>query len=92
MPAMPRKLHNSLLALSIVGLLLAGGFLISRPVATAPVPAFAAASAADIDAGRVQFVHDGSSDRWASFEVVVVDGAGAASGAAQTVKVAVLPK
>ena len=42
---MPRKLHNSLLALSIVGLLLAGGFLISRPVATAPMPAFAAASA-----------------------------------------------
>ena len=48
--------------------------------------------AADIDAGRVQFVHDGSDGRWASFEVVVVDGAGAASGPAQTVKAAVLPK
>jgi cytoskeletal protein CcmA (bactofilin family) len=47
---------------------------------------------ADIDAGRVQFVHDGSAGKLASFDVVVVDGAGAASGAAQTVKVAVLAK
>jgi hypothetical protein len=47
---------------------------------------------ADIEAARVQFVHDGTDGNWASFDVVVVDGAGAASGAAQTVKVAVLAK
>jgi cytoskeletal protein CcmA (bactofilin family) len=46
----------------------------------------------DIEAGRVQFVHDGSDGNRASFEVVVVDGAGAASGPAQKVTAAVLPK
>jgi len=73
-------------------------FTVSNPtggwvaLADAPRDAVTAFKQTDIDAGRVQFVHDGSADRWASFEVVVVDGAGAASGAAQTVRVAVLPK
>lgn len=47
---------------------------------------------ADIDAGRVSFVHDGSDGTRASFEVVVADDDGATSGKAQTVSVAVLAK
>jgi hypothetical protein len=47
---------------------------------------------ADIEAGRVLFVHDGSDTKVASFDVVVIDGAGAASGPAQTVRAAVLAK
>jgi cytoskeletal protein CcmA (bactofilin family) len=73
-------------------------FTVSNPTAgwvaltEAPRDAVTSFKQADIDAGHVQFVHDGSDGRWASFEVVVVDGAGAASGPAQTVKVAVLAK
>ena len=74
-------------------------FTVSNPtggwvaLTDAPRDAVTSFKQTDIDAGRVQFVHDGSDGRWASFEVVVVvDGAGAASGSAQTVKVAVLPK
>lgn len=73
-------------------------FTVSNPVGgwvaltDAPRDAVTSFQQADIDAARVQFVHDGTDGRWASFDVVVVDGAGAASGAAQTVKVAVLPK
>lgn len=58
----------------------------------APREAVMSFKQADIEAGRVLFVHDGSAGYRASFDVVVVDGAGAASGAAQTVKVAVLAK
>lgn len=58
----------------------------------APREAVASFKQADIEAGRVLFVHDGSDGKVASFDVVVVDGAGAASGPAQTVKAAVLAK
>lgn len=58
----------------------------------APREAVTSFKQTDIEAGRVLFVHDGSAGHRASFDVVVVDGAGAASGAAQTVKVAVLAK
>ncbi|MBN9266415.1 MAG: polymer-forming cytoskeletal protein [Hyphomicrobium sp.] len=58
----------------------------------APREAVTSFKQTDIEAGRVLFVHDGSAGYRASFDVVVVDGAGAASGAAQTVKVAVLAK
>ncbi len=73
-------------------------FTVSNPVdgwvalAGAPRDPVTSFRQADIDAGRIQFVHDGSTGQLASFDVVVVDGAGAASGAAQTVKVAVLAK
>jgi cytoskeletal protein CcmA (bactofilin family) len=42
---------------------------------------------ADIEAGRVLFVHDGSSGTSASFDVMVTDDSGATSGRAQTVTV-----
>jgi cytoskeletal protein CcmA (bactofilin family) len=44
---------------------------------------------ADLEAGRVLFVHDGGPADTASFNVVVTDDDGASSGPAQTVKVAV---
>ena len=44
---------------------------------------------ADLERGDVLFRHDGTNGRSASFDVVVVDAAGASSGAAQTVNVAV---
>lgn len=73
-------------------------FTVSNPVGgwvaltDAPRDAVTSFKQADIEGGRVQFVHDGSDGKVASFDVVVVDGAGAASGAAQTVKAAVLAK
>ena len=42
---------------------------------------------ADIEAGRVLFVHDGGDSTTASFDVVVEDDSGATSGASQTVHV-----
>jgi cytoskeletal protein CcmA (bactofilin family) len=44
---------------------------------------------ADLERGDVLFRHDGTNGGRASFDVVVVDAAGASSGAAQTVNVAV---
>jgi cytoskeletal protein CcmA (bactofilin family) len=44
---------------------------------------------AELERGSVHFRHDGTNVQNASFDVVVVDKAGASSGAAQTVKVAV---
>lgn len=44
---------------------------------------------ADLERGTVMFLHDGTDTLSASFDVVVADKAGATSGAAQTVKVAV---
>ncbi len=44
---------------------------------------------ADLEKGSVRFRHDGTDTRDASFDVVVADKAGATSGAAQTVRVAV---
>lgn len=46
---------------------------------------------ADLEAGAVAFVHDGSDNMRASFEVVVADAQGATSGAARVVDVAVTP-
>ncbi|NJM55635.1 MAG: hypothetical protein HC841_06740 [Verrucomicrobiae bacterium] len=45
---------------------------------------------ADLIGGRVSFVHDGSAASAASFDVVVRDAAGAASGDAKTVSVTVV--
>ena len=42
---------------------------------------------ADIEAGRVLFVHDGGDSTAASFDVIVEDDSGATSGASQTVHV-----
>lgn len=67
----------------------AGGWV---ALADAPREAVTSFKQADIEAGRVLFVHDGSEGQSASFDVVVMDGAGAASGSAQTVKAAVLAK
>jgi cytoskeletal protein CcmA (bactofilin family) len=44
---------------------------------------------ADLESGRVLFAHDGTNSATANFDVLVADRAGASSGAAQTVKVAV---
>ena len=44
---------------------------------------------ADLEAGRVHFAHDGIAAGIAGFNVIVTDKAGASSGAAQSVKVAV---
>jgi hypothetical protein len=51
-----------------------------------PVDAF---TQADLEQGTVLFRHDGTDEPRASFAVVVADRAGATSGAAQTVNVAV---
>jgi cytoskeletal protein CcmA (bactofilin family) len=42
---------------------------------------------ADIEAGRVLFVHDGGTSSTASFDIVVADDSGGSSGRAQTVHV-----
>jgi hypothetical protein len=44
---------------------------------------------ADLEAGRVAFVHDGRSTGLASFDIIVADRSGGTSGAPATVKVAV---
>jgi len=44
---------------------------------------------ADLEAGKVSFVHDGSATRSASFDIVVADHTGATSGPPKTVKVSV---
>jgi cytoskeletal protein CcmA (bactofilin family) len=45
---------------------------------------------ADLNAGKVVFVHDGSAGGNASFDVLVADAAGATSGGARTVNVSVM--
>jgi hypothetical protein len=62
------------------------GFVALRDSPEVPVSTF---TQADLAGGRVLFVHDGSADLLASFNVVVTDAAGATSGAARTVKVTV---
>lgn len=64
----------------------AGGF-IAR--ASAPAAAIDTFTQAELAAGGILFVHDGSSAS-GSFDVVVSDRAGAASGAPRAVKVAVI--
>jgi cytoskeletal protein CcmA (bactofilin family) len=56
-------------------------------LATAPGRPVANFSQADIEAGRVLFVHDGSANASANFDVLVMDDSGATSGRAQTVTV-----
>jgi cytoskeletal protein CcmA (bactofilin family) len=63
-----------------------GGFLAR---ASAPGQAISTFTQADLSEGKIYFVHDGGSDNSAKFNVVVTDDAGATSGAAKTVAVAV---
>lgn len=70
-------------------------FTVSNPrngfvaLADAPSRAIVKFTQADLEGGRVGFTHDGSATQSASFDIVVADRAGATSGAAQNVKVAV---
>jgi cytoskeletal protein CcmA (bactofilin family) len=59
-------------------------------MAGAPTVAVSRFSQADIAAGNVMFLHDGSGGAAAGFDVVVVDEAGATSGAPRTVTAAVV--
>jgi hypothetical protein len=61
-----------------------GGYVALTTQAGTAVPTF---TQADIEAGRVLFVHDGSRGSSASFGIVVADDSGATSGRAQTVTV-----
>ncbi len=62
------------------------GFVMLSSNPGRPVETF---TQADLERGNVLFNHDGSNGGQASFDVVVVDAAGASSGAAQTVNVSV---
>lgn len=62
------------------------GFVTLSSDPARPVETF---TQADLEQGTVLFRHDGTDTSKASFDVVVVDTAGASSGAAQTVNVAV---
>ncbi len=62
------------------------GFVARASASSSPIERF---SQTDLQARGVVFVHDGSNGRSASFDVIVTDDAGATSGAAQTVHVAV---
>ncbi|GBF28207.1 hypothetical protein MnTg02_03271 [bacterium MnTg02] len=65
---------------------MANGFVALSTAPAKPVDKF---TQADLENGGVNFVHDGSDTKMASFDVVVADDDGATSGAAQTVKVTV---
>jgi cytoskeletal protein CcmA (bactofilin family) len=58
-------------------------------LSTSPKRAVAAFTQADLESGRVAFMHDGSNTNVAGFDVVVTDRSGASSGAARTVTVSV---
>jgi cytoskeletal protein CcmA (bactofilin family) len=58
-------------------------------IASSPRKAVTAFTQADLEAGRVAFVHDGRSTGLASFDIIVADRSGGTSGAPATVKVAV---
>jgi len=62
------------------------GFVVLASDPAQPVANF---TQADLERGAVMFRHDGTEGQRASFAVVVADHAGATSGAAQTVNVAV---
>ena len=63
-----------------------GGFV---ALAEAPKRSVAKFTQLELEGGRVLFVHDGTAATAASFDVVATDKAGASSGMAQTLKVAV---
>jgi cytoskeletal protein CcmA (bactofilin family) len=63
-----------------------GGFVSLAAAPKAPVATF---SQADLAGGQVYFSHDGSEGSQAHFDVAVTDAAGASSGPAMTVNVAV---
>lgn len=58
-------------------------------LAAAPARSITRFTQAELESGSVLFVHDGTAATAASFDVVAADKAGATSGLAQTVKVAV---
>jgi len=62
------------------------GFVTLAGAQSRPVTIF---TQADLQSGRVLFIHDGTDTKVASFDIVVADQAGATSGAAQTVRVQV---
>lgn len=62
------------------------GFVTLSSDPAQPVETF---TQADLEKGSVMFCHDGTEGPRASFDVVVMDSAGATSGSAQTVNVAV---
>jgi cytoskeletal protein CcmA (bactofilin family) len=58
-------------------------------LANAPRRAVSTFTQADLEAGQVSFVHDGSNSTMAGFDIVVADHTGATSGAPRTVTVEV---
>ncbi len=62
------------------------GFVALSTSPKRPVSTF---TQADLEAGRVAFMHDGTNGSAAGFDIVVADPTGATSGAARTVTVAV---
>lgn len=65
-----------------------GGFVTISAAPGLPIATF---TQADLEAGKVYFAHDGSTETLARFDVVVTDKQGTTSGAPRTVKVAVRP-
>ena len=59
-------------------------------LSTAPRKAVTTFTQADLEAGRLTFVHNGRGTDQASFDIVVADKSGATSGKPQTVKVTVM--
>ena len=62
------------------------GFIAYVNSPSSPISAF---TQAELEQGSVLFAHDGSTSETAKFDIIVADKAGATSGAAQTVNVAV---
>lgn len=63
------------------------GFVAFQDALRSPIDTF---TQADLERGDVMFVHPGDASETASFDVIVADNSGATSGAARTVKVAVI--
>ena len=64
------------------------GFVSSTQTPNKPIQKF---TQADLEAGKIMFVHDGASASKAGFDVVVADDDGATSGAPKTIEVDVNP-